>query len=118
MFLRKVIAHRGFSNNYPENTMLAFEKAIEIGAKCIETDVTILKDGTLVLFHDYETKEHSNHDGIINDLDYNDIKRIDAGSWKDAKFSSASSSGRGAPPAGRTSSQNGSIKSGIRPSGR
>ena len=56
MFLRPVIAHRGFSNNYPENTMIAFEKAIEIGAKCIETDVTILKDGTLVLFHDYETK--------------------------------------------------------------
>lgn len=37
MFLRPVIAHRGFSNNYPENTMIAFEKAIEIGAKCIET---------------------------------------------------------------------------------
>lgn len=89
MFLRHVIAHRGFSNNYPENTMIAFEKAIEIGAKCIETDVTILKDGTLVLFHDYETKEHSNYDGIINDLDYNAIKEIDAGSWKDVKFSSA-----------------------------
>ena len=69
MFLRPVIAHRGFSNNYPENTMIAFEKAIEIGAKCIETDVTILKDGTLVLFHDYETAYHSNYEGIINDLD-------------------------------------------------
>lgn len=89
MFLRPVIAHRGFSNNYPENTMIAFEKAIEIGAKCIETDVTILKDGTLVLFHDYETAYHSNYDGIINDLDYNAIKEIDAGSWKDVKFSSA-----------------------------
>lgn len=86
MYLRKVIAHRGFSYDYPENTMLAFQKAAELGIKCIETDVTILKDGTLVLFHDYETKKHTNFDGIINDLDYNDIQNIDAGSWKDAKF--------------------------------
>ena len=31
MYLRKVIAHRGFSHEYPENTMLAFQKAIELG---------------------------------------------------------------------------------------
>lgn len=86
MYLNKVIAHRGFSSQYPENTLLSFEKAIELGVKCIETDVTILKDGTLVLFHDYETKYHTNFDGIINDLDYNDIKNIDAGSWKNEKF--------------------------------
>lgn len=86
MYLRKVIAHRGFSHEYPENTMLAFQKAIELGVKCLETDVTILKDGTLVLFHDYETKDHTDFDGIINDLDYNAIQTIDAGSWKDEKF--------------------------------
>ncbi|MBW5380906.1 glycerophosphodiester phosphodiesterase, partial [Brachyspira hampsonii] len=65
MYLRKVIAHRGFSHQYPENTMLSFQKAVELGVKCIETDVTILKDGTLVLFHDYETKDHTDFDGII-----------------------------------------------------
>ncbi|MEI0531969.1 glycerophosphodiester phosphodiesterase family protein [Brachyspira pilosicoli] len=86
MYLRKIIAHRGFSYEYPENTMLAFQKAIELGVKCIETDVTILKDGTLVLFHDYETKYHTDFDGVINDLDYDAIQRIDAGSWKNEKF--------------------------------
>ena len=86
MYLRKVIAHRGFSYEYPENTMLAFQKAIELGIKCIETDVTILKDGTLVLFHDYETKDYTDFDGIINDLNYNAIQSIDAGSWKNEKF--------------------------------
>ncbi len=48
MYLNKVIAHRGFSSQYPENTLLSFEKAIELGVKCIETDVTILKDGAQV----------------------------------------------------------------------
>ena len=86
MYLRKVIAHRGFSYEYPENTILAFQKAIELGVKCIETDVTILKDGTLVLFHDYETKYHTDFDGVINDLDYDAIQSIDAGSWKNEKF--------------------------------
>lgn len=86
MYLRKVIAHRGFSDKYPENTMTAFKKAIELGVKCLETDVTILKDGTLVLFHDYETKYHTDFDGIINDLDYNTIQNIDSGLWKDEKF--------------------------------
>ena len=45
-------AHRGASEYYPENTMTAFEKALEMGANGIETDVQRTKDGKLVLFHD------------------------------------------------------------------
>ncbi|MGL5956186.1 MAG: glycerophosphodiester phosphodiesterase [Brevinema sp.] len=86
MYLDKIIAHRGYSSAYPENTLLAFEKAIELGVTCIETDVTILKDGTLVLFHDYLTNDHTNYQGIIHDLSAQSIQEVDAGSWKNKQF--------------------------------
>ena len=52
----KIIAHRGASRECPENTLSAFERAIEIGADAIETDVQRTKDGLLVLYHDAEVK--------------------------------------------------------------
>ena len=48
----KVIAHRGFSGIYPENTMLSFEKAVEAGCDVIELDVQETKDHVLVIIHD------------------------------------------------------------------
>ena len=45
----KNFAHRGFSGKYPENTMLAFRKALECGADGIEMDVQLTKDGELVV---------------------------------------------------------------------
>ncbi len=48
----KIIAHRGFSSNCPENTLLAFEKALEAGADGIETDLRLSQDNKIVLFHD------------------------------------------------------------------
>ena len=48
----KVIAHRGYSGRYPENTMLAFEKAVEAGCDAIEMDVQLTKDGEVVVIHD------------------------------------------------------------------
>lgn len=48
----KVMAHRGYSGAYPENTMLAFRKAVEVGTDGIELDVHETKDGQLVVFHD------------------------------------------------------------------
>ena len=43
--MSKIFAHRGYSGNYPENTMLAFKKAIECGVDGIELDVQLTKDG-------------------------------------------------------------------------
>jgi len=86
MKLRPIIAHRGFSDLYPENTIRAFEEAIKLGVKCIETDVTVLKDKTPVLFHDYYTKDHSDFNGIIHDLKKEDLQKVDAGSWKSSEF--------------------------------
>ena len=48
----KNFAHRGFSGKYPENTLLAFSKAVEEGVDGIENDVHLTKDGVLVVMHD------------------------------------------------------------------
>lgn len=48
----KVMAHRGYSGKYPENTMLAFEEAAKTGADGIELDVQLTKDGQVVVIHD------------------------------------------------------------------
>jgi hypothetical protein len=45
------IAHRGFNGQYPENTILAIEKGIEVGAHAIEIDLHISRDGVVVLSH-------------------------------------------------------------------
>ena len=50
--MTKNFAHRGFSGKYPENTMLAFQKAVEIGADGAELDVQLTKDGEVVIIHD------------------------------------------------------------------
>jgi glycerophosphoryl diester phosphodiesterase len=49
---RTVVAHRGASGYVHENTIAAFQKAIEMKADCIETDIRKTKDGVIVLFHD------------------------------------------------------------------
>ena len=46
------ISHRGHSVEYPENTRIAFEKAIELGAEMIECDVNITRDGMLIMVDD------------------------------------------------------------------
>ena len=88
VLLDKFIAHRGLSLYYPENTMTAFEKAYEAGFSSFETDITILKDNTPVLFHDYTFKRLSGLDKIINNMLESDINKIDIGSLKSKEFSS------------------------------
>ena len=47
----QTIAHRGYTANYPENTIRAFEHAVEAGAHALEADVHLTKDGVVVLSH-------------------------------------------------------------------
>lgn len=61
-------AHRGASKNYPENTLLAFNKAIMAGAKAIELDVHKTKDNKLVVIHDEDVKRTFQGKGLIKDL--------------------------------------------------
>ena len=49
----KLVAHRGHSEKFPENTLAAFKAARDLGADAIELDVHLTQDGQLVIHHDY-----------------------------------------------------------------
>jgi len=75
--LVKAIAHRGFSSRYPENTMLAFERAIELGADGAEFDVQLSRDGIPVVFHDESLTRITGDDRLIKDLTLAELKEFD-----------------------------------------
>lgn len=81
-----VIAHRGASGYAPENTMPAFEKALEMGAEGIELDVHLTKDGETVVIHDHTIDRTSNGTGMVGQFTLQEIKQLDFGSWFDEKF--------------------------------
>lgn len=82
-----IIAHRGASAYYPENTMIAFEKAVEMKAEMIELDVALSKDGIPIVFHDAQLNQHTNGDGYLSAFTLDELKELDAGSWFDPKYS-------------------------------
>ena len=63
----RVIAHRGASAYAPENTLPAFERALELGASEVELDVQLSRDGALVLFHDRTLDGKTNLSGAVRD---------------------------------------------------
>lgn len=73
----KNFAHRGFSRKYPENTILAFEKAIEVKSDGIEFDVQLTKDGQVVIIHDETIDRTSNGSGRVCDYTYNELLKYD-----------------------------------------
>ena len=76
--MSKIFAHRGFSGKYPENTMLAFEKAVEIGVDGIEMDVHLTKDNVLVIIHDEDIRRTCDGEGLVRDMTYDELKKFDA----------------------------------------
>ncbi len=76
-----VIAHRGASELYPENTLAAFRAAIEAGADSIELDVILSEDGTVVVIHDDSVDRTTDGSGEVADLTLAELKALDAGSW-------------------------------------
>ena len=74
-----IMAHRGDSANFPENTMVSMESAIRIGVDVLETDVHLTKDGELVLFHDEDIQRTTGEQGTIRDRTLEDLRRIDLG---------------------------------------
>lgn len=73
----RVFAHRGFSGKYPENTMLAFQKAYEVGCDGIELDVQLTKDGIVVIMHDEAINRTTNGKGYIRDYTYEELCQFD-----------------------------------------
>ncbi len=81
-----VIAHRGASSYAPENTFAAFDMALEMGCHHIELDVRLTRDSQLVVRHDYTVDRTTDGSGRVDELLLEDIKKLDAGSWKDVRF--------------------------------
>lgn len=80
-------AHRGASGNYPENTMLSFEKAIQFGCDGIETDVQMTIDKKLVLIHDERVDRTTDNSGFVKDYTLKKLKKLSAGAWFNKKYS-------------------------------
>ncbi|MDR7238190.1 glycerophosphodiester phosphodiesterase [Neobacillus drentensis] len=86
--LRQVetVAHRGASGYAPENTIAAFDKGVEMKADYIEIDVQRSKDGKLVIIHDTKVDRTTDGTGYVKDLSFDQIRSLDAGSWKGEQF--------------------------------
>ena len=80
------IAHRGASGKFPENTRLAFEKAIEVGVDVIEMDCQTTSDGHIVVFHDERLKRTAGARGRLNSKTLEQLKKLDIGQWKKMSF--------------------------------
>ena len=74
----KNFAHRGFSGKYPENTILAFQKALEEGVDGIELDVQLTSDGELVIIHDERVDRTTNGKGLVVSYTLEELRKLDA----------------------------------------
>ena len=81
-----IIGHRGASAHAPENTLAAFQMAIDAGADGIEFDVQLAKDGVPVVIHDDNLKRTGSRPENVADLTSRQLVKIDVGSWFNAKF--------------------------------
>jgi glycerophosphoryl diester phosphodiesterase len=105
---KTLVAHRGASAYAPEHTVQAYTLAMEQGADFVEQDLAVTKDGVLVCIHDLTLERTTNVEEVfpdravnvqsgpapgrhwlVNDFTLAEIKRLDAGSWFDAKFAGA-----------------------------
>ena len=82
----QVVGHRGTVKFAPENTIPAFEAAIEYGADLVEIDIRETRDGELVIIHDDKVDRTTNGSGRVADMTLAEIKQLDAGSWFGKEF--------------------------------
>ena len=76
-----IIAHRGAKSFAPENTLIAFQKAKDMGVCFIELDVRLSNDDSLMIIHDEFLNRTTNGEGSIHDWTYEELRTLDAGSW-------------------------------------
>ncbi|KPJ88191.1 MAG: hypothetical protein AMS18_13650 [Gemmatimonas sp. SG8_17] len=77
---RPIIAHRGASGEFPENTLLAFERGLAQGADALEFDVRITADGVPVVIHDSAVDRTTDGTGAVGDWALDGLMQLDAGS--------------------------------------
>ena len=84
-----VTAHRGYSAAAPENTLPAFQLAIDQGCEWAELDVQMTKDGVVMVTHDTSLRRCTGRNENIYDLTYNEVRKLDAGRWFGQKYTGA-----------------------------
>jgi glycerophosphoryl diester phosphodiesterase len=82
------VGHRGVNKYAPENTRISYVQMVETGAPIAEMDLALTKDGQIVLMHDKTVDRTTGGKGkvAVNSLTLEQIKKLDAGAWKNAKY--------------------------------
>ena len=81
-----VIGHRGACADAPENTLASFALAFAKGAGMVECDVTLTRDGQVVVIHDETLDRTTDGRGPVSSRTLEEIRRLDAGAWFSGKF--------------------------------
>lgn len=84
--LPPVIGHRGAAAYAPENTIESILTAVEMGVKWVEVDVKLTKDMVPIIFHDDDLDRTTNGHGPVAEMNFNDIRDLEAGSWFSDSF--------------------------------
>ncbi len=79
--LPKIIGHRGAAGYAPENTLEGIHTAADMGVEWVEFDVKLTRDGVPILFHDETLDRTTNGSGLVAEIDFEDIRQLEAGSW-------------------------------------
>ena len=82
----QIFAHRGAKAVTPENTLPAFQRALDMGVAGIELDVHCSKDGRLVVIHDESLARTTTATGLVGEYTAAELAKIDAGSPFHANF--------------------------------
>jgi glycerophosphoryl diester phosphodiesterase len=75
-----IVAHRGASSTMPENTLGSFEEAVRLGARIVEFDVRLARDGVPVVMHDPRVERTTDGTGAVHELASTELAALDAGS--------------------------------------
>ena len=77
-----IVAHRGASARFPENTLVAFAAAVTAGADMVELDVRLTADGIPVVMHDQDVARTTDGSGFVNELPLAEVKELSAGTFQ------------------------------------
>jgi glycerophosphoryl diester phosphodiesterase len=78
-FVTAVYAHRGASTEYPENTLAAFRRALELSAGGIELDVHLSADGVPMVIHDWTVDRTTDRFGLVSEMTFDELQSLNAG---------------------------------------
>lgn len=85
----RIIGHRGAKGLAPENTLASFREAHRVGCQWVEFDCMLTKDQEIVVHHDDALDRTTDGAGLVSDHTCERIKRLDAGSWFNARYAAA-----------------------------